>query len=101
MDIEQEAAALGHIPKEQWKGDPDKWTDAQEFVDRGKHLMPILRKNNEKLMGTIEQQQAEIGQLRNTVAGFDSSVKELMKFHEESTKVQVGKARAEILERIK
>lgn len=33
--IELEAREQGWKPKEEWKGDPDKWRPAKEFVDRG------------------------------------------------------------------
>jgi hypothetical protein len=33
--VEQEARDQGWKPKEEWKGDPDKWRPAKEFVDRG------------------------------------------------------------------
>ena len=31
---EEKAAVLGHVPKEEWRGDPAKWVPAQEFLDR-------------------------------------------------------------------
>ena len=33
--IELDAREQGWKPKEEWKGDPDKWRPAKEFVDRG------------------------------------------------------------------
>ncbi len=61
--IEQEAHNLGWVPLDQWRGDPEKWTDADTFVKRGKEIMPILRKNNEALQGTVGQLQAKIDHL--------------------------------------
>ncbi len=101
MEVEQEAAALGWTPREQFRGDPEKFIEAADFLERGRHIMPILRKNNEKLVGTVGQLQAEVGTLKNTLAGFEESTKELIKFHEESTKQQVAKARADLLAEIK
>ena len=101
MDIEQEARELGHLPKEQFRGDPDKWVDAETFVERGKHIMPILKKNNEKLLGTVGQLQAEVGSLKQSIASMTESTKELIAFHEESTKAQVAKARETLLAEIK
>jgi len=101
MDAAAEAALMGWIPKEQFRGDPSKWTDAQEFVDRGKHLMPILRKNNERLVGEIEGLKTQVNQLNASLSESSGAMKDLMKFHEESTKAQVAKARADLLTELK
>lgn len=34
-DREARARVMGWKPKEYWRGDPDKWVDADEFLDRG------------------------------------------------------------------
>lgn len=48
-DYEKEALEMGWTPEEEWKGDPDKWRPAQEFVERGETIIPILRNENKKL----------------------------------------------------
>ncbi len=101
MDIQQEALTLGWRPREQFQGNPDKFVEAEDFVERGKHIMPILRKNNEKLVGTVESLQSEVGTLKQSIASLNESTQELIKFHEESTKAQVSKARTELLAEIK
>ena len=47
--IEEKAKTMGHVPKEEWKGDPDKWRPAAEFVERGENIIPILKERHEKL----------------------------------------------------
>ena len=32
---EGEAREMGWRPKEEWQGEPEKWRDAKEFVERG------------------------------------------------------------------
>lgn len=49
MDIEAKAKAMGHVPQEEWKGDPDKWRPAEEFVERGENIIPILKDRHDKL----------------------------------------------------
>lgn len=43
-EIEQEALAMGWKPKSQFKGPEDKFVSAAEYVERGKTIMPFLRK---------------------------------------------------------
>jgi hypothetical protein len=43
-DIELEALAMGWKPESQFKGPKDKFVSAAEYVERGKTIMPFLRK---------------------------------------------------------
>lgn len=47
--IEEKAKAMGHVPEEEWKGDPDKWRPAKDFVERGENIIPILKKRHDDL----------------------------------------------------
>ncbi len=53
--IEAEARKEGWSPKEEWRGDPDKWVDAATFVENGKKINGILRSKVEKLESKLEQ----------------------------------------------
>lgn len=52
--VEQKAAELGWVPQEQWKGDPEKWRPAEEFVERGEKILPILKKELEKTKSELK-----------------------------------------------
>ena len=43
-DVETEALAMGWKPRSEFKGPDDKFVDAAEYVERGKTIMPFLRK---------------------------------------------------------
>jgi len=53
-DFDTEARALGWVPKDEFRGDPSRWTDAESFVTRGETVMPLLKKENQQLKGKIE-----------------------------------------------
>jgi len=62
-EIEQKAAAMGHMTQEEWtaKGrDPEKWRPASEFVERGENLMPILKER-------LKHQTNEIAEMKETM----------------------------------
>ena len=42
-DYEAEAVKDGWAPQEQWKGDPDKWKTAEQFVKDGENINGILK----------------------------------------------------------
>lgn len=45
-DYEAEARAHGWTPKEDFKGDPTRWVDAESFVTRADEIMPLLKAQN-------------------------------------------------------
>lgn len=54
--IEDKARGMGWTSKEEFKGDPDKWRSAEEFVERGENYIPILK-------STVEKQNKQIADL--------------------------------------
>ena len=59
-DVEAAARAQGWVPQDEFAGDPEKWRSAEEFVERGKQITPILRERNEKLVKDIERLNAKL-----------------------------------------
>lgn len=101
MDIEQEAKLQGWVPQADFKGDESKWVDAGTYVDRGRHIMPILQNNNKRLVSELDSVKSLVEKLNQTVANQSQSMEELKQFHQDSTKAQVEKVRRELLADLK
>lgn len=54
-DYEAEARKHGWRPKDEFKGDPSKWADAETFVRRADEVMPFLEKQNKALKREIDE----------------------------------------------
>lgn len=93
----REALEMGWIPPEKYKGDPDRFVSAEEFVEKGRNFIPILRKNNEKLQGQIGSIKSELDQTKAALNDAIGALKEFKKFHEESSKQAYERARRELL----
>jgi hypothetical protein len=68
-DIERQALDQGWVPKDQFKGDRNNWTDAGEYIRRGKLIDRIgsqskelqrLQKTNEDLINLVKKQSERI-----------------------------------------
>lgn len=84
VDIEDRARGLGWSPKDEFRGDEEKWVDAQTFVDKGESMIPIMKER----MNMLERKLAK-------------NEKETAKFYEYHQGVSaraMEKARAEIVE---
>lgn len=96
-----EARQLGWVPKEEWRGDPDRWTDAESFVNRGHEVMPILKANNARLVGQVGNLEKEAGELRRLLKESQDSIEELKTFSAEITATRVKEVKTEILAKLK
>jgi hypothetical protein len=83
MNVEVQARELGWSPKEEFKGDPERWIDAETFVKRGEELMPILKANNRKLLG-------EVMSLKEAVKASQDSISALKEFN---SKINIREAK--------
>lgn len=90
MEIEEQAREQGWVPKEEWKGPEDKWTDAKTFVDKGEKITGILKSR-------VDRQQAEIESLKNANKEFgqlQKKIQEKLKKDNEALLAQLEAKRA-------
>lgn len=92
QEIEAKAKELGWAPKEAFRGDPDKWIDAEAFVKRGEELMPILRANNTKLLGEISTLRGELSATRTMLNEATDAIDALKEVNN-STTIKDAKAK--------
>jgi hypothetical protein len=69
-ETEAKARRLGWVSKEEFKGDPDKHRSADEFLERGETILPILQRDNKKLHDTVGRVEKELRETRETLQSF-------------------------------
>jgi len=72
QQIEARARAMGWTPKDEFKGDPAKWRDAGEFVERGENLLPLVKAQNKRL----EREVAELKQTTREMGDYLSKTEQ-------------------------
>jgi len=95
VDYEKEASAQGWSPKEKWKGSENDWVDAKTFVERGRQILPILQKNNERLLRDLERTKSEMAELRSATIQFKEFQKQQAEKRETELKSQIARLREE------
>lgn len=100
-EIIEEARTMGWRPKEEYKGAEDKWVDADEYVEKGRHVMPILLENNKRLQKDLLTRTKKIDTLEAQVEELRAAQAELMKNATEANKRDVVAARATLKQRLK
>lgn len=93
---EAEARQMGWAPKAEWRGKETDWKSAAEYVDYGKHVLPILNATNKRLRDELLVQKGQIGELKTLVATSQEAIKNLNEFHTAETARQVAQVKAEL-----
>lgn len=95
------AREMGWTPAEQFKGDPDKWVDADEFVRRGEALMPILRKTNQRLKAELAERDAKIDNLTAEVQNANTAIERLDSHYSEANRRAATQAITNLKDQLK
>lgn len=85
----QEATGMGWVPKEKFRGDPNLWRPAGEFVRRGREILPIIQKREKGLQDKVRSLEA---QLENVTKSHSESYRRL----EGMTRVALDQQRAQL-----
>lgn len=72
-----EAKAIGWVPKERFKGKPDDWVDAHEFLARGEKFIPFLKASKKKLEDKVDVQSRQISELQNQLRANNMALEEI------------------------
>jgi hypothetical protein len=98
---EADARLVGWIPKSEFKGDPEKWKPASEFLKLAESQLPMARANNRALKETNAQLVARLRKQEEMITGLQESMRALEEFHSEDTKRKVEVARAKLIKELK
>lgn len=91
-----DAKAMGWAEQSEWRGRAEDWVDAKTFLERGRTVMPILQRNNERLLAEHRARDAQIVQLQNELKAQAASLEALEKSAAADAAAQVEAARAEL-----
>ena len=73
-DMEARARDLGWRPKSDWKGHPDAWKPADEFVRRGEEVLPIVRSRAMRAEAKVAELESRVAEMNR---GFDDRLKRI------------------------
>lgn len=89
QEVQDRARLMGHIPLEEFKGDPKRWVPADKYVERAENLMPILKSQ----LGKYE---SKILNLESTVESQRKTTEKLLKMSEKIGTQAYEQARREL-----
>lgn len=90
-ESEVRAREMGWLPQEEFKGDPDRWVDAETFVKRGEEMLPLIKANARRLETELEKTRGELKKVTTLLQASAESIEELKNFNS-----KIARERAEI-----
>lgn len=100
-ETERKATEMGWLPKSEWKGNPDNWVDAAEFVKKGETFIPFLQHERKKLRGELDVERQARQRLEQDLAATRENVESLKTFNAEMEKERVSRRKVEIGQELK
>lgn len=97
-EVEARAKEMGWAPKEEFRGDPEKWIDAETYVRRGEELMPILKANNKRQSEELRAIQTELKQTKELLAASAESIEALKEFNSKVVRKEATEKLGELKE---
>jgi hypothetical protein len=58
-DYDAEAKDMGWVPENEFRGPKERWKPAQQFVEDGENILPIVRAENKRLKAEIDKINAD------------------------------------------
>jgi len=96
IDYEAKASELGWVPKEKFKGDPEKHVDAKTYWEKGELVLPIVRQQRDEFKSKLEKTDKELAEMRKAMSDFQKETEAAAerKYKEQIAELRAAKAAA-------
>lgn len=95
-EVQAEAEALGWIPPVRFKGDPERFIDAEDYIRRGEEVLPIVRQQNKKLKAELEEVRAQATSNAAALKAAQEAIEQIEERHSVATQKAVERAREQL-----
>lgn len=100
QEIVSRAKEMGWCPKDEWRGNPEHWVDADVFIEKGETLMPLLKANNRRLTQELQATRGQLSKAEQIIAANTEAIEELKRFNSQSLRQQAQAQKKELTEAI-
>lgn len=95
------AREMGWKPLEEFKGNQDKWVDAETYVERGEHVLPILRADRDRLKRDLLTRDTKIDTLTKQLDVQRALIQDLGDNFTKAVEQRIADQRATLKEQLK
>ena len=95
-EVQERAEKIGWIPPERFKGDPDRFIDAEDYLERGETVLPIVKEHNRRLQAELDNLRQESSATAAALRSAQLAIEQIEERHTVATQKAVANARAQV-----
>jgi len=96
-EMETKARDMGWVPQSEWRGSPDAWRPADQFVKRGEEVLPIVKSRADRAERKVAELETTVKELPNKIrAEVEQSFNERLKRMEGMNRIALERQRESI-----
>jgi hypothetical protein len=96
LEVQREAEAMGWIPPTRFRGDPERFVDADVYIKRGNEVLPIVREQNKRLHTELEAVRTQSAQTAQALKAAQAAIEQMEERHTVATQRAVEDARKQV-----
>jgi hypothetical protein len=95
-EVQQAAEKMGWIPPSRFRGDPERFVDADVYIERGEAVLPIVKEQNKRLHAELENLRGESRKTAAALKAAQDSISQIEERHTVDTQKAVEAARRQV-----
>jgi hypothetical protein len=95
-EVQQRAESMGWIPPTRYKGEPERFIDAEAYIERGETVLPIVKQQNAKLKAELDAVRAQSQAQADALAKAQAAIEQIEERHSVATQKAVERAKEEV-----
>ena len=96
VETQQAAEKMGWIPPSRFRGDPDRFVDADVYLKRGEEVLPIVKEQNKRLHTELDSLKAEAVKTKAALEAATKAIEQIEERHTVTTQKAVEQARRQV-----
>lgn len=95
-EVQAAAEKMGWIPPSRFRGDPERFVDADLYIERGETVLPIVKEQNKRLHAEVDNLRAESAKTTAALKAAQDSIAQIEERHSVDTQKAVEAARKQM-----
>lgn len=95
-EVQARAEKLGWIPPSRFKGDPERFIDAESYIERGETVLPIVKEHNRRLEAELASVREEARANAAALKAAQDAIEQIEERHTVATQKAVEDARRQV-----
>lgn len=92
-EVLAEAKVMGWKDKPEFKGNPEHWVPADQYVEKGRHVLPIVTAHNQELRGQLQRTNQQVEAVAAALRAANATIDALQESHDKDVQTQVQEAK--------